>query len=161
MIVKHAELEKDKTYYETKFMNASSELATLKGIRDKNEKLEEAISKLTKTIESLEKNELANNLELNRLRSCESEMNASHEKNKLKEQKILELLHQNSELDTMRINANEQMKKFRAEYDEIIDQLSGENALFQNEKSALQAQLMNLKEENSAEVKKICDEVRY
>ena len=120
----------------------------LKGIGQKNETLEVNVNKLNKTVEELEGKERILLLEINRLRNFEAELKSSNEKNGLKERKILELLSQNLELDSLRINAYEQLKKSKADYEETLDQLTGENALFRNQKSMLEAQLINLNEEH-------------
>ena len=159
LVSKTEDLEKDKDYFQQKFQSASSELLTMKGVRDKNEKLEANVSQLNKTIEELESREQKILHELNRLRNCEAELKSSNEKSNLKEQKILELLSQNRELDSLRMSANDQLKKVKAEYEEILEQLTGENAMYQNQKSSLEAQLINLKEEHNLHVKTLLEEV--
>ena len=158
LLTRHAELEKDKEYYENKYKHASMELVALKGIREANEKLEANINLQMATIEALEKKEHANNVELQRLRTCETEMNNSNARNKLKEQTIQELLQTKSELEELIKIANENLKRERARYSEDIDQVTGENALLQNEKSLLQAQITIYKEESGIEVKQLNEE---
>jgi len=98
-------------------------------------------------------------LELQRLRNCELELSTALEKNKLKEEKILELLKQNSELEAFRLNSNDQLKKVRFDLEEKIEQLTYENAILQGEKSSFQAQLISLKEQNLNESKVAIEEV--
>ena len=135
------------------------ELESVKSACEKSSTLESTLDKLGKEMEQLEKREQCYLLELQRLRHCESELNAAVEKNKLKEDKILELLRQNSELDGLRASANDQIKKMRTEFEENVELLTGENAVLLCEKHSMQAQLMALREGSLMDEKNANDEV--
>jgi predicted nucleic acid-binding Zn-ribbon protein len=136
-------------------------LSTLKRVREKNEELEAKCNQLNVLIETLEKREQSNNVELQRLRFCEAAMNSSNEANVLKEKTILDLIAQNKELEARRKELSDQLVRKKVEYEECIEQLSGESAMHQNERNALQAQLNNLNEEYTISLKDLTDEVRY
>ena len=133
----------------------------LKRVREKNEELEAKCSQLSVLIEALEKREQSNSIELHRLRHCENSMNSSNEANVLKEKTILDLIAQNKELEARRKELSDQLIKKKVLYEETIEQLSGESAMHQNERNALQAQLSNLKEEYAVNLKGLTDEVSY
>ena len=159
LIVKHEDLEKEKKHYEEKLQSAACEIENMKEMRAKSVDQEASLDKLAKEIDELEKREQVNLLELQRLRSCEAELNSALEKNKLKEDKILELLKQNSELDALRLDSNDQIKKIRGDYEEKLEQLTVENAILHSEKSTFQAQLVALREESLNESKNAIEEV--
>jgi hypothetical protein len=132
---------------------------TLKNVREKNEELQAKVTELNSKIESLEKREQMNNIELQRLRNCESALNLSNEANILKEKTILELIAQNKDLEVRRNELTDQLVKKKIEYDEYIDQISGESAMHQNERNSLQAQLNNLNDEYAISLKTLTEEV--
>lgn len=132
---------------------------TLKNVREKNEELQAKVTELNSKIESLEKREQMNNIELQRLRNCESALNLSNEANILKEKTILELISQNKDLEVRRNELTDQLVKKKIEYDEYIDQISGESAMHQNERNSLQAQLNNLNDEYAINLKTLTEEV--
>ena len=133
----------------------------LKRVREKNEELEAKCSQLNTMIETLEKREQSNSIELQRLRHCENSMNSSNEANVLKEKTILDLIAQNKELEARRKELSDQLVRKKTEYEEIIEQLSGESAMHQNERNAVQAQLNNLNEEYAVSLKDLTNEVSY
>jgi hypothetical protein len=135
------------------------EIENVKAICEKNKELEDSLKRQTQELCDLEKREQTKQLELQRLRNCELELSTALEKNKLKEEKILELLKQNSDLEAFRLSTNDHTKKTRLEFEEKLEQLTNENALLQNEKSSLQAQLISFKEENINESKIAIEEV--
>jgi len=136
------------------------EIENVKILLEKTKDLELTLKKLTNEMHDLDKREQANILELQRLRNCELELSTSLEKNKLKEEKILELLKHNSELEAFRMNSNEQIKKIRSDFEEKLEQLTNENAILQSEKSSFQAQLIAVKEESLNDSKIAIEEVK-
>ena len=83
------------------------------------------------------------------MKNCEVELKSSNETNNLKDQNIRELLSQIKELDSSKMDANNQVKKVKGEYEKILEQLPNKNPMYQNQKSSLEAQLISLKEEHS------------
>ena len=145
---KFSSIEKDKVYYEEKCKKYANELLILNNLQTANEQLENKVNYMKKDIEILEKKEKENLLELQRLRSCERELNGAFESKKQKEKEILDLIDKNSNLEAQLLSSNEKYKKFKSETDEMIDQLSGEKAMLLNEKSALESQLLNIRDEH-------------
>ena len=143
---KFSSIEKDKVYYEEKCKKYANELVILNSLQTANEQLENKVNYMKKDIEILEKKEKENLLELQRLRSCERELNGAFESKKQKEKEIIDLIDRNANLEAQLLSSNEKCKKLKSETDEMIDQLSGENALLLNEKSSLEAQLLNIRD---------------
>ena len=145
---KFSSIEKDKVYYEEKCKKYANELLILNNLQTANEQLKNKVNYMKKDIEILKKKEKENLLELQRLRSCERDLNGAFESKKQKEKEILDLIDKNSNLEAQLLSSNEKYKKFKSKTNEMIDQLSGEKAMLLNEKSSLEAQLLNIRDEH-------------
>jgi hypothetical protein len=157
LLPQHDDLEKEKVHYEQKCKQLSTSLATLKGVNEQNEKLETQLAHLSTVCGNLEKKEKVHIQELQHLRNCAHQMKASEDNCLQKEAKILELISENNELQQLKQEVHDQVKKIKSQYEDAADTLQGENALLLNEKSSLVAQLANLKADHAESVKALLE----
>lgn len=142
-------IEKDKAYLEDKCKKYVKDLDELKRLRGIKDKLDEDIAKLTHEKTKLEAKDNYNHIELQRLRSIESDLKNMTDLNLKKEDTILELINDKSQLDAQLIELNEKYKNKKSELEDKIEQMTYDNAIFQSQINLLNANIGKLKEEHS------------
>ena len=150
---KYSIIEKEKVYLEEKCKKYIKDLDDLKILRAANEKLENEIAELTHENTLMETRENYNQIELQRLRSVDADLSSMTKSNQKKEEKILDLLSQKSQLDVQLIELQEKYKNKKMELDEKIENLTNDNAVLQNQINMLNAETANLKENHALAIR--------
>ena len=145
-------VSKEKAFFEAKCKKYEKELAIMRNLQSWNEQLESKVSLMSKDIEALEKKEKESVRTIQRLRNCERDLKSAVESKEEKEKEILALIDKKSSSDAQLLALNGIYKQLKTESNERIEQLAGEKAVLLNEKSCLQARVINIKEKYKKKV---------